>query len=113
MRPDTGRRGGHEGVEIMTGYGGSALAPDDPREARSPWSWARGQLLVTIVQALVLGMIASALGVAFGRTVPIIGAWAVATICVLAFRLHRLLLPPRRRRRSLWDSIERSSMVGV
>src|SRR4051794_26043523 len=92
----------------------SSPATGDSPGGPSPWSWARGQLLVTIVQSLVLGMIGSALGLAFGRVVPIIGAWAVATICMLAFRLHRLLLPPRaRRRRSLSTSVERSGTIGA
>jgi hypothetical protein len=52
------------------------------------------------VQGLAVAILVRLVLTAFGEMVPVVDAWAVATVCVLAIRLHRTVLPPGERRRA-------------
>lgn len=64
--------------------------------------WLAVQLVVTLLQSLVLALLVQWLLLGFGRTVGVVGPWAVALVAMTALRLQRLALPgtgARRRRR--------------
>jgi hypothetical protein len=77
-------------------YGAGTSIP----EAKAPnggMTWILGQLLRTIVQSLILTVFVWCIMFAFEQVLPFLGAWALSTVVMIAFRLHRLVGPGRSR----------------
>ena len=91
--------------------GASAQAPVQPT-SDLVLRWLSRELLITLVQAFGVALLLQLVLLSFGTKANPIGTWAVAAVGILAIRVHRMALPPSKRRRSAASAVRTSSNPG-
>lgn len=71
--------------------------------------WVARELCIVVALSLGLALLMGSIMIGFGRHAPIVGIWGVAIVSVMALRLHRVVLPDSRRRRSVLKAAMRTN----